>query len=547
MPALTGIILLAMVINSCVKDEFELNKFSSDVEWDPNMAVPICKGSLTMRDILQDYDGEELVEEDETGFLYLVYNARVLSYRADEMITLPNQSFADVFTAASDLNPLAVPVGTTITESHSTVGNIIVNSDERLDSVRLNGAELTIIINSDFQHASTIDVEFPTLKKGSLVYKKTINVPVTGGTVTNTYNDLEGYTMDLTNGGSEYNKLQANYTVTMTNSGNPVNATDDITFVVNFANPDYSSMFGYLGNYVQTLSMDSIHLDIFNHILDGEAYFDDPRLYIRMNNSYGMPFQFYLTSLGTYSTSGMPSTPLFGSDVPTIANPRIMNYPTLSQIGTFAADLMLLNKTNSNIMDVIETQPKYIFFSVVAESNPTGPTGDYNFITDSSRFDLDLEVELPLYGSAQYWILQDTADFDFTEVYADSDIVEWIKFRIVADNGMPIEADVQVYFADSNYVVVDSLLEDVRIVESGQLDAIGKVVSKTTWTKDIVWQHDRIQNLKDVKYVFYRGTVNTTNSATALVRIYAHYSIDISLGAQVQIYVDDPDDLEFGN
>lgn len=536
---------LAIIFNSCIKDEFELNKFSGDVNWDPNFAVPLAKGSLTVRDLVMDYDNEELIEEDETGFLYLVYNRQVLSFRADSLIKVPNQIFSDVFTASGDINPSLVPVGSSVTESHNDVVDIVLNSDEAIDSIQIKSADFSVEIVSDFQHPGTIIIEFPTIKKGSVVYSKTINIPASGGTVTSNYSDMIGYSIDLTGSGSETNRLPINYTLTLVNSGSPVAGSDQISLNVGLTKIKYSAMFGYLGNYSQAFSMDSIHLEVFNQVLDGEAYFDDPRMSIRMHNSYGLPVQFYLTSLGTFSTSGEPSTPLFGTTVPTIANPRLMNFPDLSMIGQFVSDMITLNKSNSNIMDVVETQPKFIYFSVISETNPTGPGLAYNFVTDSSRFNLELEVELPLYGNAKYWLLQDTAEFDFSEFYADADIIDWINFRLVAKNGMPTEADLQVYFVDSNYVVVDSLITVETIIQSGNLDADGKVSSASTLVTNMRYEHDRIQNLKDVKYIFYRGTINTTNSATDLVRFYSYYTLDISLGAQVQFLIDDSTDLEF--
>lgn len=536
---------ITLVLNSCIKDEFETNKISGDLDWDPNFAVPLAKGSLTVRDLVLDYDHDELIEEDETGFLFLIYNKTVLSYRADSMIKVPNQTFSDVFTSSGDIDPSTVPVGSQVVETHNTVVDITLNSDEALDSIQLKLADFSVQINSDFQHPGTLLVEFPTIKKGSIVYSKTINIPATGGLVTSNYTDMAGYSVDLTGSGAETNKLPINYTLTLTNSGNPVSGSDQISFTVGLTNIKYSAMFGYLGTYSQNFSMDSIHLEIFNQILDGEAYFDDPRMYVRMHNAYGLPVQFYLTSLGTYSTSGAPSTPLFGVQVPTIANPRVMNFPSLAEIGQFVSDMIYLDKTNSNIMDVIETQPKFIYFSVESQTNPAGPTGAYNFVTDSSRFDLELEVELPLYGNAKYWLLQDTADFDFSEFVEDADIVDWVNFRLVAENGMPTEADLQVYFVDSNYVVVDSLITNEAIIESGVLDASGKVTQASTLVTNMRYEHDRLQNLRDVKYIFYRGTINTTNAATDLVRFYSYYKLDISLGAQIQFYVDDPQDLEF--
>ncbi|PIX36635.1 MAG: hypothetical protein COZ59_00020, partial [Bacteroidetes bacterium CG_4_8_14_3_um_filter_31_14] len=66
--------LLSFVIaltwtTSCYKDKLDFSKLSTNIDWNPNFAVPAVHSSLTIRDVLRDYDTTNLFVEDQTGFL----------------------------------------------------------------------------------------------------------------------------------------------------------------------------------------------------------------------------------------------------------------------------------------------------------------------------------------------------------------------------------------------------------------------------------------------------------------------------------------------
>lgn len=54
-PSLLVFLIAAFALSSCVKDHFEVNKkFSGDIEWNPELAVPLVKAKLTLRDMLKE-------------------------------------------------------------------------------------------------------------------------------------------------------------------------------------------------------------------------------------------------------------------------------------------------------------------------------------------------------------------------------------------------------------------------------------------------------------------------------------------------------------
>ena len=70
---------------------------------------------------------------------------------------------------------------------------------------------------------------------------------------------------------------------------------------------------------------------------------------------------------------------------------------------------------------------------------------DFGFLTDTSFLSVDVVVELPLYGRAQGVEFSDTFDIDLS----DLDRVTNADFKLVADNGFPMDIEMQIYFYDN--------------------------------------------------------------------------------------------------
>lgn len=543
--------LITMIFSSCVKKKFDFDRISPRYEWEPNLAVPGVKADLTLRDILQDYDSTELFVYDETGFVYIMYHSQIFSAKASDFIIIPDQSFPnDIFLGQEFIDQNFPASVSSATVTHNVNLNFSFQSaDMDIDSILIKSTDLNIAVTSQFQHTGNVIVTFPTVKKNGVPYSKTITVNTNDGnfSLSNFYTDLNGYTIDFTG----TNQLPVEIAATYYDSGNTLNSSDQVTVHVGFLNMYYSAMFGYTGQDTLSYS-DTVHLEIFNHVFEGHANFVDPKFHIHINNSYGVPIAMLFDDLETYSTQNQTNQ-TFTFTTNNTYNPYLVGYPSVSQFGQTVASGFTLDKNNSSVVNIINTTPKYIFFNVHAMTNPAGPAT--NFITDESQFDLDMEVELPCWGNAEFFVLQDTTPLNMQEIYGDLDVIEWLKLRINVDNGMPAEVGLQIYFCETdtviagtdttiNYIPVDSAFtpQTMEIVQSGVLDANGKVSQSTYKRTELYFDKDRIANLQDVKYVFFRGYVYTTNHASQDVRFYADYHIDIRVGLQAQFHFDDTND-----
>jgi hypothetical protein len=261
----------------------------------------------------------------------------------------------------------------------------------------------------------------------------------------------------------------------------------------------------------------------------------NPIIRLHIRNSFGVPISLLFSDFKIYSTV---SDSYVNYTFPSAFNPKIITAPLIP--GLAATTSIQLDTTNFlPIRTVVSENPKYVYIKTVATTNPVG-SSQYNFVTDTSHLSVDLEVELPMWGRASWWVMQDTLDFNFSDYYKDSvpDLsnVDWIKLRINILNGLPTEAGVQIYLTDSLYHVIDTVFspQNMDIIKSGILGSTGKVVSPTRKTSDVMIYGSHLSGMLNVKKALIRGYIHTTNQGSTNVRFYSNYALDVKMGVQVQ-------------
>lgn len=528
--------VLLVSTTSCFKEYFEMDKLSTNIQWEPNVCAAAINTSLTIRDVLRDYDTTHLFSEDQTGFLYLMYSKRIFSLPAKDIVTLPDIPLASQYTSA-EFAAQGFPIpNNTATITHNLSAVFAMVHAEVFDSIKIKDCEFIINFNTTFQHDGILTISLPNATLFGSTYSR--NIPVAAGqTIAETYFDLAGYVFDLTSGSNDFPVLA---TYTLTSSGNPILPADVANLSINFHNIQYDYLYGNMGNYSIVLNPDTVHIDIFDNALNGDIFFVDPKIRLKMTNSFGVSmaigfsnFLIYSTLLQGYNTYQFPIG----------YNPHIIPasaYPSPYSVSAIQFD----TASFPQIRTIVSESPKYIFFSAVGATIPPLP-GQQQFISDSSRFSVDLEVELPFWGRATLFAMQDTLDFNVADAIKDSgdftmDNIEYVMFKLNVENGMPMDVIFQLYFTDTLFNVYDSLFytpTESQIIQSGVLNSAGRIVAPFTKISEIKFENARLQKLRPVQKVLIRGTVKTTNNATENVRFYSDYAIRVKFGMQVQASV----------
>ncbi len=514
-----------LLMTSCVKDEFNMDN-TKIPGWEPNFAAPLINTRLTIWDILNDQDSTDIVVEDETNFLYLVYKSRVYSQSAEELITIPDQSAnaADVLNTGGPVAP-----GDSFVTSFTYHYDFNFPSSQVIDSLFLKGGNMNMSINTSFNMPAKVELTLPGSKNGG-PFKETINM---AGPNANHNVNLNNTKLLFHHSGGN-NRLQMDFRIVLYGDGSANLSPYSVAVSNSFTDVQFRAMFGYLGQLNFALSEDTVSIKLYDNNVQGIVNWEDPRIYLYVTNYLGMPVELNINYLEAVRTK----TPTSSVQItgPGIPSPWNILYPNFSQIGQGIRTDLLLDKTNSNVNIAFNISPQRVNALVDAMSNPGGYSQNFTF--DTSRFMVDALVELPMHGTAHDFVIVDTIDIDLGEDFEEVENIEWVLFKIYAENGFPVDAKLQVYFTDENHIIVDSLIAPPQqFVFAATPGPAPDYIVTQPYTKTITTtiHKERLLEYHRIKYAIVRAEMNTFNNATQIVKIYSYYNLHIMLGAQVQL------------
>lgn len=521
---LSGAVML--LTQSCLKDDFNFNKLTEG-SWDPEIAVPLAYASVTIQDIIDTTGIGTTVEVDPaTNFCTIVYSGNLFSKKASEIISIPSPQSSNFSQA------VVVPVtGTaTVTQTMS-----FQSATTTVDSVTFKTLNYVINITNSTNATGNITMTIPGAKKNGVAFTNTFPM---AASVSKTF-DLSNYTFDMTRGGTTTNQFDVVYTLQSTGIGGAG------TFSVNTSmeNIGFRKIVGYIGQQSLSPFQDTVVINIFKKAFGtGTFSLVDPTISLKVTNSYGLPIQMNFTRFEGYNPNSNPQT----VTITGLPSPLNINYPTLAQAGTSQVTTIVLDKntTNGTIVGALNNNKSaYLIYQPNSISNPAGPTTSPNFVLDDSQFDLDVDVRLPLWGTAKDFVLEDTIrDFKIDEVGS----IDNFLLRAYVKNGFPVDLDVQVYFVDSAFQgpvvngfptkAIDSLATSEIFMRSGTVDASGRVITPSIHSHDYTYDRERIQKLKRAKHLILRARASSTADGSQNVKIFATDRLELNLGVKTQIH-----------
>ena len=165
--------VMSILISSCVKEEFDMDT-ASTVNWDPNVAAPLINTSLTLWDILNDYDSTDLLVIDSNQFVYLVYEDTVFSETAESLIHITDQNMN-----FSDNLPLGVTTGDHVFDFDFNF-DFNLSGGMTLDSILLKAGQLSFTMNSDLNYPATVQMTIPGSTLNGAPFAVTLNYNTSG-------------------------------------------------------------------------------------------------------------------------------------------------------------------------------------------------------------------------------------------------------------------------------------------------------------------------------------------------------------------------------
>ncbi len=538
---LFSLITMVFLINACVKDNFNFDKWDKEIDYNAGFAFPVLYGNIGFADVVEKYDKNAIMMVDEDGLVSIVYNKVVRSKDPHEIIYLPNQHTSRTieglnFNFAGFDSP-----GDSVSYSYTKHYEFdVFNDDAELTSISLKSGTLNISAQSNFYHTARLYLTFPSITKNGVPYSCIITFAYIGD-VSNINIDFTGYTIDMTQTPQGFNEIPIDITATLYYSGYD-DHSGDVDFSVDLNNMQYEYVRGYFGTNTLIYESGKIEITMFqsDEVTIEDYYFKDPKFKVLYNNSYGIPTSFYFTELLlnssideqdyniTHYEGGLPMDSL---------NPYHVSYA--STIWTTVTDSLKVSKENSNIAEIIDLKPQWVQFIAHAYTNPVGITHN-NFITDESLLEADVLIELPLWGYLYNFRNLDTVEFKMTDAY---DYDSWtpntrVAARVFIRNGLPIEVFAKIMFVDGNYNLLDNLFltEEEEIIKSAVVDGNGRVINFGEKAFTIELDKNRLEKIKNTKHVIFSGRGSSTEAANQdIVRIYDDYRILFDIGFEIDI------------
>lgn len=489
---------LAILGQGCLP-EFSLGGEDLDNQWEPGFAIPLLESTVTVDELLSDFETGGFIRTGGDNLLTVVYRAQGNSITGDNFFTLQDVQVPFLDTVLQVPSPFAPP--TTI------------------NTITLKQGRYTYGVTSLETQAVNVTVTLTDLTQGGASFQRQYNLPASDGTTPVTLTDtalIADYNLSFAGGDFEarYSAVRADgQSVTLPNS------------YFELIDLDYSYIDGYFGTRTLPINYTISVVDLFQNWTSGNIQFEAPRLTFSFENSFGFPIRLVADSVSASTASSGDIQ--FQSTV--LDNGINLNFPALAQVGDAAATSVVFDNTNSNIANIISAVPYEFYYDLEGDINPNNDPSVGNFITDSSRLDIDLDVELPLYGSISQFVVFDSLDFDFGE-YSD---LSRMDFLLNTNNGFPVDLDVQVYFMDENRNAIDSLFSvPTRILSAAQTDANGEVTTPTLSTQQFELSGSRLEALKlNAQKILVTGAFATPNGGSTPVKVLNTYQATIKLGA----------------
>ena len=286
------------------------------------------------------------------------------------------------------------------------------------------------------------------------------------------------------------NALSFIYTA-VDSEGNTIDMTAT-AMKLDFLNFEYVE--GYFGERIFDIQGDIIEVGLFDKWISGGLEFEDPKVSVRVENSFGFPVKTEFQKLQFKTINGT----IYDIESGLIEEGVAFDYPGLDEVGEVKKRGFTFNKTNSIILN------------------------------KESYFRIDVSVDLSLNGIVNELVISDTLDFDLNEV----EDVNSAEFKFVVRNDFPSTVNVQAVILNAQNNPIDVIFEgDGIILDAAMLGADGRTVNGETTIEYVNLPKDRINTIKEGKRIVLVASIDSKNVSDDYLWFYSDYEIDFKLGA----------------
>lgn len=484
-------------------DEIDLPDYA------PEFAFPLVNSTFTIGELLEDFNSlSGAITVDSAGVLHFTYRGDLLTRTSTE-----------IFGTISNALPPLIPV---LSENFALP--LILPSGVLLDRVDLKAGLFTFYAENPHPDPVQVRLTLPELQRQGSPFQIEFSIPGYSGS-----GPRPSSTNALTPAGlAGYAFLPDNDTVRIQYQAISSNGQRRqlSPFVVQFRDLAFSYAEGFLGRLLYEGERDSVRIDFFDtRYIQGNIRFSEPRVTFFFENSLGVPTQAIVNTFDVLTVRGER----LKVESPFVDTGIEFPYPALNEVGQIKRRAFDFTRANSNVHVLLSAGPVAVVYDVDALTHPSGNTAERGFVTDNGYYRIQAEVDLPLIGEASGF----EADRLFNIDFSDLKDAKKITIKMVADNGIPLDLDVQGYFLDSAGNQVDSLFNNPRrLVKAAPVGANGLPGSVQTTITEIPFEGARLQQILQSRQLKIQAAFSSNSNPGKDVKILSGQQFNLRLGAK---------------
>jgi len=498
------------------------------LEWDTNLNAPLFNTELSVAHILPD----SMVSVDENNLLSLVIDKELFSLSTNSFTSLPDSIFQ-----------LYLPVSSTASLAPNT---LFFHKDEvqkmklsplELTKIELHGGSIAFEVINPFNQPIELHYQIPAAKINGVSLSKKITIPKGNGSG-NSYTahiDISGYQLDLRGPNGNAVNSYRNILAVRVSPNAPDSARtigSELLIKIHFEDIDLGYAGGFFGQQHINYGPETTPIHFFDMIQDGTLEMESAQASFSIQNGIGADLQFRLLSLKAIKSntleelsfqSSLLNRPINITRASENNNPGTPVSPTTTTIDI----------TESNILQWLTFFPDQTEYQAMLHLNPMGNISAGNdFIYRGYDFKTQVHIEIPFSFAVSNLTLRDDVAYTFGN---ELEQVDHPQLQLIADNGYPFAAQVQVEILDTQGQSKLSLFSGNNTILPGTLIEEG-VSTPTRSILPITLNNAESKILKENGKMRITATFNT--NTPGYTKIYDSYKLRLKLTGNFQYHIE---------
>jgi hypothetical protein len=505
---------------------FSCKKYN-DTSWGTEVLMPLLNSTLKIDNLIAD----SLLKKYPDNSLKLVYENPFYEFSIDSLFEIPDTLKENIFHSFFSVPVHFLPEALIFSQVDKYSLNV---SNTKLIKIIIRKGFLKFHIRSTINGLMQCDYKiFNALKNGSPFNISEI-VPaaqIGGNSEVIKYFDISGYTFILTGTtGLEFNTVSTKLSISTATDSVWINPNDTMSVESGFVGIEAQYIKGYMGTETFSVGPSSANIDLFKKITGGTIKVEDITFSAHFKNSFGIDATATIKQLTSINTR-TNTTVALNSNI--VGKP--INLTRASENiydNTVAATNTNINIENFAAKPFFENMPDKIGYAIELITDPLGNiSGGNDFIYYGKGLKVNFNMEIPLSLIANQLTLADTAAFNLKI----DDFRKSIKsgaFNLIADNGFPFDANVQLLLLNEQNKIVDSLFS-ANLIKAAPVD-VNYIATSIVRTIIVVpMPKAKMNELYETKKIIVRVRFNT-NPDNKYLKIYSDYSMKLKLTADLK-------------